>query len=70
MKCSKCRKSEPTYRWHLCGPGGRGRHKCNDRDANKFDEEHMHYYCTKCGYDWCVKMDTIQELVNPLDITG
>ena len=55
--CPKCKSHDIRLRWHI------GRHqyagvskerfrRCGETDYKQSKDEHMHYYCRSCFYDW------------------
>lgn len=44
--CAKCDSGYATHFYHEAGD-------CIGR-RNRRDDEHLHYICSRCGYDWCV----------------
>lgn len=44
--CKKCGGGYATHFYHEAGD-------CIGR-RNRRDDEHLHYICSRCGYDWCV----------------
>lgn len=51
LACPKCKGIDIYTRYHESqyGTGSRG---CNVMDLSKWEGEHLHHYCKKCGYDW------------------
>ena len=61
MLCPVCRSRNIFKRWHLtCHPTAEGPY-CSFGDYDKMDEEHLHYYCRDCGFDWSVKIERTKE---------
>jgi len=57
MLCPICRSRDIFKQWHLtCHPTAEGPY-CSFGDYDKMDEEHLHYYCRDCGFDWSVKIE-------------
>lgn len=52
-QCAKCGRSEHTLRYHpphdVCSRDDRGGLR------NGEAAEHLHFFCSRCGYDWVGK---------------
>lgn len=54
--CPKCTAREHSIRWHI-GISQKmgsptGANCMDDRCVLQFPEEHLHYTCDVCGYEW------------------
>jgi hypothetical protein len=47
MQCPKCRSNKLTQRWHSWD-------SYEPRHYGFGGEDHMHYWCDNCKYDWVI----------------
>lgn len=50
--CKKCFSGNYSVRYHSGIDPTKKPHCCGRSDVNKKFEEHLHYYCRTCKYDW------------------
>ena len=54
MQCIKCSNEDINTSYHKATSYST---ECNSRGMANSEEEHLHYHCRSCGYDWIQPCD-------------
>jgi len=56
VTCPKCRSQDITIRWHKTNYAALDEKVCGKYDETQMTDEHLHYYCVICYFDWASKL--------------